>query len=113
MKRVPAEEFAERAAEYLEGTEPVAVEKDGEVIGRYVPMPNGHGKKGAGSNGRTLDEALLRELEKGIDPESLATIRRLDRRFEEVYERTGLTEEEFANLFDTKKPFPYDRDLES
>jgi hypothetical protein len=104
MKRVPAEEFARHAAEYLEGTEPVSIEKDGEVIGRYVPTPNGHAGNRAGSNGRASDEALLRELEKGIDPESLALIRRLDRRFQEIYERAGLTEEEFANLYSPEKP---------
>ena len=104
MKRVPADEFARHATEYLEGTETVAVEKDDEVIGRYVPTPNGHAPNGAGSNGRTSEEALLRELEKGIDPESLALIRRLDRRFQEMYERAGLTEEEFVNLYSSERP---------
>ena len=50
MKRVPAEEFARHAAEYLEGTEPVSVEKDGEVIGQYVPTSNGHGSNGTRSD---------------------------------------------------------------
>jgi hypothetical protein len=113
MKRVPAEEFVEHAAEYLEGTETVSVEKDGEVIGRYVPTPNGHPAKGAGSNGRTSDEALLRELEKGIDPESLAIIKRLDRRFQEIYERTGLTEDELVELYGPDRPRPPDVERDS
>ena len=106
MKRVPADEFARHAAEYLEGTESVSVEKDGEVIGQYVPTPNGHPTSSSGSNGGDADEMLLRELEKGINPESRALITRLDRRFQKIYERAGLTEEEFAKLYGSERPRP-------
>ena len=100
MKRVPAEEFAEHAAEYLEGTEPVSVEKDGEVIGRYVPTPNGHAVNGVVSDeDRRKNKAELR-----------AHFARLQGVLQEIYAETGMTEDEFADLFDTKKPFPYDLD---
>jgi hypothetical protein len=114
MKRVPADEFARHVAEYLEGTEPVSVEKDGEVIGRYVPVPNGHAANGTGTQAQSrrygdFSEAeLLRELEKGISPEDLARIRKSAEMLKAIYDRAGLTEEEFAEYFDMTKPFPYD-----
>jgi hypothetical protein len=100
MKRVPADEFAEHAAEYLEGAEPVSVEKDGAVIGRYVPAPNGHAVHRARSDEeRRKNKAELR-----------AHFERLQATLQEIYAETGMTEDEFADLFDTKKPFPYDLD---
>jgi hypothetical protein len=102
MKRVPAEEFAEHAAEYLAGSAPVSVEKDGEVIGQYVPTPNGRASNGTTPAGRMSDDEMLRELEKGFKPQALALIRRLDRQLQQLYERAGLTEEEFANLYDSE-----------
>jgi hypothetical protein len=113
MKRVPADEFARHAAEYLEGSETVSVEKDGEVIGRYVPAPNGHARNGVNADSSASDDALMRGLEKKIDPESLAIIRRLDRMLDTIYERTGLTEEEFASDFDMKEPSSNDRGSQS
>ena len=100
MKRVPAEEFARHAAEYLEGTEPVLIEKDGAVIGQYVPTANGHRANGAGS-----DEARRRRK-----AESKAAFARLRSVLQEIYKETGLTEDEFADLMDPSKPFPYDLD---
>src|SRR5688572_28962505 len=100
MKRVPADEFARHAAEYLEGTEPVSVEKDGEVIGRYVPTPNGHT-----SNGAVSDEERRKRKAEGR-----AAFARLRSVLEEVYAETGMTEDELAEFFDTTKPFPYDVD---
>lgn len=100
MKRVPADEFARHAAEYLDGTEPVSVEKDGEVIGRYVPTPNGHA-----SNGTVSDEERLKNK-----AELRAHFEELRGVLQEIYAETGVTEDEFADLFDTKKPFPYDLD---
>src|SRR5215210_7206154 len=113
MKRVPAEEFARHAAEYLEGSEIVAVEKDGEIIGNYVPAPNGHAPNGTGSQatsrqyGDLSEVELLRELEKGISPEDLARIRKIDEEMKAIYDKAGMTEEEFAAYFDMTKPFPY------
>ena len=113
MKRVSADEFARHAAEYLEGSETVSVEKDGEVIGQYVPSPNGHARNGVNADSRASDDALMRELEQGIDPESLAIIRRLDRLLETVYERTGLTEEEFASDPDVTKSSAHDHESQT
>ena len=113
MKRVPADEFARHAAEYLEGTEPVSIEKDGEVIGRYVPLPNGHTSNGPASDGRPLN-APANKIDWGtVKPGSRASLEQLRRALEDVYARTGMTEDELAEYFDTTKPFPYDGDLES
>ncbi|HZO32690.1 MAG TPA: hypothetical protein VFH48_42640 [Chloroflexota bacterium] len=112
MKRVPVDEFARHAAEYLEGSEIVSVEKDGEVIGQYVPVPNGHTSNGTGPQATSrrygdLSEAeLLRELEKGISPEDLARIRKIDEKMKAIYDKAGMTEEEFAAYFDMTKPTP-------
>jgi hypothetical protein len=57
IKRVPAEEFARHAAEYLEGHEAVSIERDGEVIGRYFPTPNGHSVNGATAQDQAAKEA--------------------------------------------------------
>ena len=114
MKRVPADEFARHAAEYLEGFEIVSVEKDGEIIGRYVPAPNGHAQNGTGPRaeprryGELSEAELLRELEKGISPEDLARIRKTEEMLKAIYDEAGMTEEEFAAYFDMTKPFPYD-----
>jgi hypothetical protein len=114
MKRVPADEFARHAAEYLEGSEAVSIEKDGEIIGRYVPDPNGHALNGTRPRDRSrrygdLSEAeLLRELEKGISPDDLTRIRKNDEMLKAIYDKAGMTEEEFAAYFDMTKPFPYD-----
>ncbi|MFN8634550.1 MAG: hypothetical protein U0893_11890 [Chloroflexota bacterium] len=100
MKRVPADEFAEHAAEYLSGPEAISIEKDGEIVGQYVPTPNGHSANGAESDeSRRKMKATLR-----------AHFAQLRAELQEIYAETGLTEDEFADLFDTKKPFPYDRD---
>lgn len=114
MKRVPADEFARHAAEYLEGSETVAVEKDGEVIGQYVPSPNDHALNGTGPQatprryGELSEAELLREIEKRISPEDLARIRQIDETMKAIYDRAGMTEEEFAAFFDTTKPLPLD-----
>jgi len=102
MKRVPADEFARHAAEYLEGSETVSVEKDGEVIGRYVPAPNGHVVDGANGD----DD---RDRKRG---EARAAFGRLQQVLQRVYARTGMTEDELVELLDPSKPFPYDRDPE-
>ena len=109
MKRVPAEEFAQHAAEYLEGTEAVSVEKDGEVIGRYVPTPNGHASNGPAFEGGVISDEERRRRK----AESKAAFARLRTVLQEVYDETGLTEDEFADLMDPGKPFPYHHDPKS
>jgi hypothetical protein len=103
MKRVPADEFARHAAEYLEGSETVSVEKDGEVIGRYVPAPNGHAPNG------TSSEQDRREKK----AEARAAFAELHQVLQGIYARTGMTEDELVDLLDPSKPFPYDLDPES
>jgi hypothetical protein len=103
MKRVPADEFARHAAEYLEGSETVSVEKDGEVIGRYVPTPNGHVVNG-------VDSQEDRRRKKA---EARAAFAELQQVLQGIYARTGMTEGELVDLLDPSKPFPYDLDPES
>ena len=109
MKRVPADEFARHAAEYLEGSEIVSVEKDGEVIGSYVPAPNGHALNGTQATSQSANDATELDWSK-VRPESRAIIERLQRTLQQIYAETGLTEDEFADLLDPSKPFPYDLD---
>ncbi len=82
---MPASEFASHAAEYLEGTEEISIEKDGEVIGRYVPLLNGHS-----SNGTHVPASR-----RTISPEARARLERLNRTWEAIYAETGLTEDDF------------------
>lgn len=86
MKQVAVSELQEKAAKYLTGEEPLAIEHDGEVVGYYYP------KK------RTKQEELNRKLD------------RLGELVSKALAETGMTEDEFADLFDTSKPFPYDSD---
>jgi hypothetical protein len=99
-KRVSAEEFVAHAAELLESHEPVTIEKNGEVIGRYVPAPNGHAVNGViGTKPSSKDKSKAR-----------ASADALRQTLREIYARTGMTEDELAAYFDMTKPFPYDDD---
>ena len=84
MKQVAVSELQEKAADYLTGKEPLAIEHDGEVVGYYYP------KK------RTKQEEVKRAVE------------RLHQAAQQALAETGMTEDEFADLFDLSKPFPYD-----
>jgi hypothetical protein len=100
MKRVPADEFARHDAEYLEGSETVSVEKDVEVIGRFVPAPNGHALNGGSSN---EDRPRKRA-------EARAAFAELQQVLQGIDARTGMTEDELVDLLDPSKPYPYDLD---
>lgn len=113
MKRVPAEDFARHAAEYLEGSEPISVERDGEVIGCYVPAANGHVLNGTQSTRQSANGDDVELDWSKVRPESRAIIERLQSTLQKIYAETGLTQDEFADLLDPSKPFPYDRDPES
>ena len=113
MKRVPADEFAKHVAEYLEGSDTVSVEKDGEVIGRYVPASNGHALNGTQSNRQSANGDDIELDWSKVDPESRAIIQQLQETLQGIYARTGMTEDELVDLLDPKKPFPYDLDSES
>jgi hypothetical protein len=113
MKHVAADEFARHAAEYLEGSETVSVEKDGEVIGRYVPTPNGHAPNGTLATRQPASGDAVELDWSKVDPESRAIVERLQATLQKIYAETGMTEDEFADLLDPSKPFPYDLDPES
>jgi hypothetical protein len=81
MKEVGVREFRDHATLYLSGTDPIAVTKNGHVIGVYTPIKRDYEKRL-----RALDQ-----LEKTVN---------------RILEETGMTEDELADLFDVKKPFP-------
>lgn len=84
MKSVPVDKFQEQITFYLEGVEPVAIESEGEILGFYYPQ------------------------EKGKEEKLKQTVAKLEKVLGEVLARNGMTEDEFADLFDMNKPFPYD-----
>lgn len=86
MKHVEAREFKERSLDYLTSNEPLAIEHKGEIIGFYYP------KK------RTKQEEVK------------CAVERLHQAVQQALAETGMTEDEFADLFDLSKPFPYDAD---
>lgn len=107
MKRVPADEFAEHAAEYLQSDESLEIERDGQVLGRYVPTPhaaNGTAKNGHATNG--VDTDVPRPP---ADADFATLSAKLQQTLDAVYAETGLTEDELVDLLDPRKPFPYDR----
>ena len=112
MKRVPADEFARHAAEYLEGSETVSVEKDREVIGRYVPALNGRTSDLRPAIPQTSNGDAVELDWSKVDPEARVIIERLQETLQGIYARTGMTEDELVDLLDPKKPFPYDVDRE-
>lgn len=97
-KRISAEEFAAHAAELLEGHEPVTIEKNGEVIGRYVPVPNGHVTNGVSTTIRSR---------KG-SPEALLARQQLNELLQKIYAESGLTEDEWVAEFLRDDPVPED-----
>ena len=84
MKHVGVREFRDRATSYLKGTEPLAVERHGKLIGFYIPVESKR------SSEDELKEALVR----------------LDASVKRVLEETGMTEDELADYFDLSKPAP-------
>ncbi|MGI8551988.1 MAG: hypothetical protein ACR2PL_14560 [Dehalococcoidia bacterium] len=78
MQSVGAYEFCDHAAFYLAGVEPLAVERQGKVIGLYLPLK------------ADKDEAGRR-------------LRRLDTVVDEIVARTGMTDEELAEALDEAK----------
>ena len=100
IKRVPAEEFAEHAAEYLDGPDAVSVEKDGQIIGHYVPVPNERSSNGT---------ATARKRRKD-SPEAHENYERLKQLVQKIRARNGMTEDDFADLFDPTKSFPCNLD---
>lgn len=86
MKQVATLELKEKAIDYLTGSEPLVIVHDGEVVGFYYPKQ------------RKKQEELNRKLD------------RLEQLVKQALAETGMTEDEFADLFDLSKQFPYDSD---
>lgn len=84
MKTVGVREFRDHATRYLGGNEPVTIERRGERIGVYLPFR----------------EVKREQLAQALD--------KLGRTVTELSAKMGLTEDEFADLFDPSKPFPLD-----
>ncbi len=81
MKEVGVREFRDHATRYLSGTDPIAVTKNGHIIGVYTPVKRDYEKRK-----RALDE--------------------LGKTVNRILEETGMTEDELADLFDINKPLP-------
>lgn len=80
LKHVEECEFRDRTVQYLSGTEPFAVCRNGRVIGIYTPMK------------RDLEAAR-----KALD--------QFDKTVDKILEETGMTRDELADIFDLSKPF--------
>lgn len=94
FKRVPIEKLGE----YLEGDRRIAVEKDGKIVGFYYP--------------RAYEKPPVRSKDldgSTVKPESRAEVDQLQATLQAIYKRTGMTEDEFADLMDPRIEFPYDR----
>jgi antitoxin (DNA-binding transcriptional repressor) of toxin-antitoxin stability system len=80
MKNIGVREFRDHATKYLAGPEPVAVNRHGKVIGFYIPLRR--------------DEDEVRHA-----------VAQLGKVVEQVIDETGISEDELAGLFDTRRPF--------
>ena len=81
LKAVGVREFRNNASTYLSGSDPIAVNKHGQVIGFYIPLE------------RDQDEVRR-------------AIAKLGATVEKVLEDTGMSEEELAQLFDLRRQLP-------
>jgi hypothetical protein len=94
MTRVPIEQLAE----HLHGTRPIAVEQHGKIVGEY--HPKGYLRVSV-SDYESLDWS-------NVKPESRAAVDQLQETLQKIYEETGLTEDELADLMNPLYEFPYD-----
>jgi antitoxin (DNA-binding transcriptional repressor) of toxin-antitoxin stability system len=84
MKSVGVREFRDHASKYLDTDEILSIERHGRTIGYFIPA---HGEPTVAERRARLEEAL----------DGLARISN------EIQERTGLTEDEVADMFDIHK----------
>ena len=87
MKRVGVREFLDQLPDGVPSGEIITVERNGEPIGYYLPLP---------------PKRSPEEIQHAIE--------RLERAVQQALEESGMTEDELADLFDVSKPFPYDND---
>jgi hypothetical protein len=81
IRDVGVREFRDHATKYLSGSDTLAIRKNGNLIGIYIPMKR--------------DEEKIRQA-----------LDRLEKTVNKILEETGMTEDELADLFDVKKPLP-------
>jgi len=81
MKHAEVREFDDHATRYLAGEDVIAVERDGSVVGYYIPVVP------------RRDSASRREA-----------MARLQAAVARVLEESGLTEEELSQMFDLNQP---------
>jgi hypothetical protein len=79
MKNVGVREFRDHATTYLSGSEPLAVNKHGRVIGFYFPV-------------KRDEERIRRSLDK------------LGETVSAILDETGMTEDELAQFVDLRRP---------
>ncbi len=91
MKRVGVREFRDHATKYLAGDETIVVERHGKPIGMYTPV---------GPSGLQLHPDF------GNREAALEAAARLEKTVQKILDETGMTEDEFADLFDLNKPLP-------
>ncbi len=81
LKSVGVRDFRNNASTYLSGSDPIAVNRHGKVIGFYIPIERD-------------------------DDEVRRAVAQLGSTVEKVLEESGMTEEELAQLFDLRRPMP-------
>lgn len=79
LRNVGVREFRNNASAYLSGSEPIAVNRHGKVIGFYIPIE------------RDEDEILR-------------AVAKLGSTVEKVLDESGMNEEELAQLLDLRQP---------
>ncbi len=81
MRHVGVREFRDNATKYLSGSDMLAVEKHGRLIGYYIPVPK-------------------------VDvEETRRALAAFDAAVEKFLEATGMTRDELADALDLTKPF--------
>jgi hypothetical protein len=81
MRRAEAQEFCDNACQFVEGDEVITIERDGEPFGYYIPA-------------RVVSEPVRKER----------AFERLGEVVQQILDRTGMTEDELARLFDLSVP---------
>jgi hypothetical protein len=84
MKRVPVSELQQHAIEYLSGDEAIAIEHEGKILGYFHPS-------------NKTKQARVEQA-----------VKRLQEVMDKALAETGMTEDEFVDLFDLSKPLPND-----
>ena len=98
------EEFRDRASEYLHARETLAIERDGKLIGHYVPV----GSETPSTNGAAAEKNRTIEPPTAIPDEWRAALEEFDRAVEQVLADSGMSREELADLLDLSRPLPHD-----